>query len=108
MVDAMIKNGCLVAAPTGDLAQVDGADALFQRSVIARTVPKGSFIYNRELGAGEYPENEEKLSLVLREATAFDENAAVSVTRIGENSVTAVVTINGESRETEVRQFGSI
>ena len=68
MVDAMIKNGCLVAAPTGDLAQVDGADALFQRSVIAMTVPKGSFIYNRELGAGEYPENEEKLCAVTAQA----------------------------------------
>ena len=50
MIDALIRNGDVATDGTGSIVRAEGADALFQRALLCLTVPKGSFLYDRELG----------------------------------------------------------
>ena len=50
MVDVKWRNGETVTDDTGNVVRIGGRDALFQRTLLRLTVPKGSFIYDRELG----------------------------------------------------------
>ena len=50
MIDVKIKDGDVVTDSTGCPVYAEGADALFRRAVLRLTPPRGSFIYNRELG----------------------------------------------------------
>ena len=109
MVDARIMGGDLATAATGDVETIGGADALFQRALLCMTVPKGSFVYDRSLGAAECVSTvPDKRALVLGEALAKYGNTAVCVTGIRDGVTAVRVTINGESRETEVQRYGDV
>ena len=109
MVDARITEGDVAVTATGDAVTVSGADALFQRALLSMTVPKGSFIYDRELGSPVCDAADpDKRALVLGEALASYENTVVCVTEMTGDTTTVRVTIDGESRETEVRRYGDV
>ena len=109
MIDALIRNGDVATDGTGSIVRAEGADALFQRALLCLTVPKGSFVYNRELGALPGGEgNAGKRELILGEALAAYPNTAVRVTGMTDDATAVTITIDGESRETEVRHYGSI
>lgn len=109
MIDIKIQNGDVVTDGTGRFSVISGKDAMFQRAVLCMTVPKGSFVYNRELGALPGGEgNAGKRELILGEALAAYPNTAVRVTGMTDDATAVTITIDGESRETEVRHYGSI
>ena len=106
MIDAKIKNGDLggQTAPA-ELPISGGSDALFQRALICMTVPKGSFVYDRELGAlNSVSLPDAKTELLLNEALAKYEDAAVSLIERDDSGIRVCITIGGESRTEEVRQ----
>lgn len=109
MIDARIKNGDVSTGSGAGFDEIEGADVLFQRALICMTVPKGSFIYDRELGASPlFPGDAAKSELTFSEALAKYENTSVAVTGITDEAAEVTITIGGESRETEVRSYGSI
>lgn len=109
MTDVKLQNGEIQTDSAGRFVVITDKDALFQRAALNMTVPKGSFIYNRALGTEVCRDsNPDKRELVLGEALATYENTAVRVTGITEDATAAEIMIDGESRETEVRQIGNI
>ena len=109
MIDARIRGGDVSADSGAGIEMIDGADARFQRALICMTVPKGSLIYDRELGVSPAASREAaKVELTFNEALAKYENTAVSVTGVTDEAAETVVVIDGESRETEVRSYGNL
>lgn len=112
MTDFKILNGDIAVDSRGNFVRLDGIDALFQRALIAMSLKKESFIYDRTLGSfapclnkndEDYPK---KLELVLNEALAQFENTYAEILEIG-NSVIVRITIDDISR-TEVLLNGSL
>jgi len=108
MVDVKIKNGDVVTDSTGCPVYVEGLDALFQRAVLRMTPPRGSFIYNRELGAERCGEDCARTELLLAEALAGYADTQVRVLQIDGGVISAELTIGGESRVEEVRRYGDV
>lgn len=109
MIDAKISNGDLAAAPSGGWEMISGADVEFQRALMCMTVPKGSFIYDRELGRAAVDlSSAAKTELILGEALAKYDNARLRVNGVSENVISVTVDVNGESRAEEVRNYGNV
>lgn len=109
MVDASIKNGDVAVDSAGRIEMIGEPDAGFQRAVICMTVPKGSFIYDRELGAEDVDgATDAKAELLLNEALAKYENTSVSLIEQKDRGITVRITIDGESRIEEVRHYGNL
>ena len=109
MIDAKLTNGDVAVAVTGDVEVIGGTDALFQRAMLSMTVPQGSFVYDRALGAAACDSTvPDKQALVLGEALASYEDTAVRVSALTDGAAAVVVTIGGESREMEVRRYGNV
>lgn len=110
MIDAKMKNGDLVVDTGGNVVATHGVDAAFQRAVISMTVPKGSFIYDRELGTPQdFSENIDKMELSCMEGLAkFDYSDFYLVNAGDSGNVTFNMTIDSESREEEVLHYGNI
>lgn len=109
MIDIKLQNGEIQTDSAGRYAVIEDRDALFQRAALNMTIAKGSFVYNRALGAEPcLDSNPDKRELVLGEALATYENTAVRVTGITADATAVEMTIDGESRETEVRHIGSL
>ena len=108
MVDAMLSAGDLLADSSGNLCDISGADALFQMALIRVTVPLGSFIYDRQLGARQGGADLQRIELLLNEALADHPNASVrTLDAVGETLRVQII-INGESRVEEVRYNGNV
>lgn len=103
MIDAKIQNGDVAADPGGSPVMLSGTDAAFQRAVICMTAPKGSFVYDRELGTLPcVPDDSERLALVFSEALAGFEDTVVESVRLEESAAFVTLTAEGETREVEV------
>ncbi len=50
-MDAKIENKDIYTDATGDYVMIDGIDEIIQRAIISLTVPKGSFVYDKNLGS---------------------------------------------------------
>ena len=113
MTDAKIKNGDTVVDSNGNYEMISDRDALFQRVKICIGARLGGFIYDRKLGSeirGIAPDSElakERAELIINEALAQFENTKAVVTEYGE-VIRLIITIDGESRDTEVRLYGNI
>ena len=74
MKDARISGGDIVYGEDGSPELVEGIDLLSQQAEFAARIPKGSFIYDRELGAfGDLPndsdpDRDRKYEAMMREA----------------------------------------
>ena len=108
MVDVKWRNGEAVTDDTGNVVRIGGRDALFQRTLLRLTVPKGSFIYDRELGVRRGGADMRRRELLFAEALADCPDARVRVTELGEGVATVEITIGGESRTEEVREYGNL
>ena len=109
MIDAKIIDGDVATDCGARFCEISGTDALFQRAIVCMTVPRGSFIYDRELGAGMCAQNSAaKRELSFDEALAKYENTSVRVTGITGSAAEVLVTIDGESREMEVQSYGDV
>lgn len=112
MIDAKLKKGDLLRSAAGQVETVSERDALFQRAMIRMGARRGSFVYDRSLGARhEFDAADayakEKAELVLNEALAGLGNTYVQVRNLGD-SIGVTITIDGESREEEVRLYGNV
>lgn len=108
MIDARLKGGDLAADSAGNVDTVRGTDALFQRALICLTVPLGSFIYDRELGARHNAADEQRIELLLNESLADYPGTSVKVLSVTDESVRLEIKINGESRVEEVPVIGNV
>ena len=117
-MDVRLLDNDLYLTPTGRTEYISGTDEAVQRAVIACTVRKRSFIYDRELGAdtddldGTSPFFERELEMVLREAAFSVPDTQVKVISVrknrGKHIVRLRITHNGETRETEVIPYGKL
>ena len=108
MVDAMLSGGDLTADSAGNVVDISGADALFQRALVCLTVPKGSFVYDRQLGVRQDGSDWQRTELLLNEALAeYPGTSARALDADGE-TLRLQITINGESRVEEVRYNGNV
>ncbi len=108
MIDVKISNGDVAVDSTGSPVSISGADAKFQRALICLTVPKGSFVYDRELGTRRFSGSTARRELLFNEALARYPGERVKVTGTTETGVTVRIYIGGESRVAEVRNYGNI
>lgn len=112
MIDAKLKKGDLLRGAAGQVETVSERDALFQRAMIRMGARLGSFVYDRSIGARHGFEAsdvyaKEKTELMLNEALAGLSNTYVQVRSLSE-SIGVTITIDGESREEEVRLYGNV
>ena len=109
MIDAKLKNGDLATDTGGNVEMLSGADAAFQRAVICMTAQKGGFVYNRELGAPPgVPGDIARLALSYSEALAALEDSEINSVRLENDAAIVSLTVNGETREAEVRTYRNI
>ena len=108
MVDAKLSGGDLIADSAGNALDICGADALFQRALICVGVPRGSFIYDRSLGARRSGSDLQRTELLLNEALADHPNTSARVLDSAGETLMLQITINGESRTEEVRYNGNV
>lgn len=109
MIDAKLKNGDLATDTGGCVEIISGADAAFQRAVICMTAKKGSFVYDRGLGAPQRdPGDTERLALSFSEALAALEDSEINSVRLENGAAVVSLTVNGETREAEVRTYRNI
>ncbi len=74
-MDIKIENGDIALTPSGEAIYIEGAQEAFQQMLMLITLPRGGFIYNKDLGfeavCGISGERElRKLEAQLREAVA--------------------------------------
>ena len=110
-MDIRLKDGDLYL-DSGAFSYVKGIDEAAQRAMIACTVKKNSFLYDRDLGADTFsldrtsPDYERALQMALREAVYAVPDICLSVKAVKKirNSAIAVLQIeqSGKTRETEV------
>ena len=109
MTDVLLENGCPVRDSKGNYVRLGDPDARFQRAVIAMTVRRGTFIYNRSLGARrndvDARDLEQSVTLLLNEALAPYEHTSAEVFDLGD-AIGVDVTVDDETREGEVRTYG--
>ncbi len=109
MTDVLLENGCPVRDSKGNYVRLGDLDARFQRAVIAMTVRHGTFIYNRSLGLRHNDVDarnlEQSVTLLLNEALAPYEHTSAEVFDMGD-AINADVTVDDETREVEVRNYG--
>ena len=109
MTDVLLENGCPARDSKGNYVRLGDPDARFQRAVIAMTVRRGTFIYNRSLGARhndvDARDLEQSVTLLLNEALAPYEHTSVEVFDLGD-AIGVDVTVDDETREGEVRTYG--
>ena len=108
MIDALIRNGDVATDGTGSIVRAEGADALFQRALLCLTVPKGSFLYDRELGVRSGGADLQRTELLFAEALAKYPSTQVSVQGMTDEGVSVRVNISGEGRTEEVRHYGNV
>ena len=108
MIDALIRNGDVATDGTGSIVRAEGADALFQRALLCLTVPKGSFLYDRELGVRGGGADLQRTGLGCAGALAKEPCARVSVQGMTDEGVSVRVNIGGEGRTEEVRHYGDV
>ena len=112
MIDVKIQNGELSLDSAGRFLDLGDRDARFQRALIALTVKKGAFIYDRSLGA-DYDaltgaeDLKRKTEQIFNEALAAYEDTSVAVTQTGAHTVVRL-RVNGETRSEEVVHYGNI
>lgn len=113
MTDVKIKNGDAVVDSTGRYEMLTDKDALFQRAQICIGARLGGFIYDRQTGSDirsidkDSDLAKENAELVINEALAQFENTKAVVTEYGD-IIKLTVTIDCESRNTEVHLYGNI
>lgn len=104
MIDVKIKDGDTALDVSGRVVMLEGKDARFQRALISLSVPRGSFIYDRNLGTAGCGDNDAKKELVFNEALAAFGDAAVT----GVDGSRVEIEIDGEKMSGEVRFYGEI
>ena len=115
-MDVRLSGGDISLTDSGAQELVGAADEDAQRVMIAASVRKGSFRYDRSLGTdyasldSSDPLLREKLELLIREAAAGVDGAQVTLADLDEVSRTAVLDIysRGEKITTEVDLNGYI
>lgn len=107
MIDVKITNGDIETDTTGGAKRIYGRDVLFQRAMLCMTVPKGSFVYDRELGS-ERGVTAAQTELLFGEALVKYSGTTVRVLGMTDEAVRVSVSIDGESRTEEVRTYGNV
>lgn len=112
-MDLKLENGDIATETNGSPVKVYGIDELIQQAVICITVPKGSYIYDRNLGSqchrlkdGFSPEDIFKLEQFINESIYSLGNIYAKVKSAsvdgGKLRVTAEFTAGDETYEKEV------
>ena len=119
MIDVKLQNGEIALDAARCPVVLSDRDARFQRALIALTVKKGAFIYDRSLGAdydalikraqelGYAEDLKRKTEQIFNEALAAYEDTSVAVTQTGAHTVVRL-RVNGETRSEEVVHYGNI
>lgn len=108
MIDVKLQNGDLAADGTGNAVMLSDRDARFQRALVRMTAARGGFIYDRELGTRPLGDDPSRAELALNEALTLCPGTHVRLLETGDESMTVRLTIDGESREEEVRYYGTV
>ncbi len=112
MTDVKLQNGDLALDSAGRPEMLGDRGARFQRAEIAMTVGRGSFIYNRSLGA-DYgsltgaADPEKRAGQIFNEALA-DYSGTSAVILAVTDRAEAEITVNGETESREVRRYENI
>ena len=112
MRDVKWEYGDIVLDSAGRAELLSESDSEFQRALIRMTARRGSFIYDRELGAdcggisGELILK--KYDQAFTEALAPYENTFARTVEQTEDGVRAEITVNGETKTEEVRHYGEL
>lgn len=112
-MDVRIKDGDVFLTAAGGTEYLSAAREAAQRALIAASTVKGTFIYDRSLGA-DYASLDgadllkKRLDMLIREATAGIADAEVSVTSADAVHKTATMTVScrGTTITTEVDLHG--
>ena len=107
MIDVKITNGDVETDSAGSAKRISGRDVLFQRARLCMTVPKGSFVYDRELGA-QRGVTAAQTELLLGEALVKYPGTLVHVLGMTDGVARVSVGIDGESGTEEVRSYGNV
>lgn len=108
MVDVKLQNGDIALDGTGNAIIIGDGDARFQRALVRMTAARGCFIYDRELGTRPLGDDLRRAELALNEALSLCPGARMRLLEKGDRSMTVQLTIDGESREEEVRFYGEV
>ncbi len=110
MRDVKTEYGDIVLDSAGRAELLSEKDSEFQRALIRMSAKRGSFIYDRQLGADCEDIGGE---LILQqydrafcEALAPCENVSAQAIAVTDNGVRAEINVNGETRIREVRHYG--
>lgn len=106
-MDILLENMDTVHTHCGQPQYISSAKELLQRVKIACTVQKGSFVYDREFGAGAVQINADdelicsKLEMIFKEATADIPYCDLKVVTVSENDT-------GVAAQLEVYYLGEV
>lgn len=117
-MDIKLKDGDILSQPNGYYTYISGIEDALQKVSLAVKIPKGSFIYNKELGSGLYSINAEdslaveKAQILLDEALMNTDIKAVvsAVEAKADGGVKFSIQVNfaGETNKTEVMLFADV
>ena len=105
-MDVRISDGDIAMLSSGSYVYITGIEEAVQRVRISALTMKGDFIYDRELGtdySGLSPDDElllQQLDSRIKESCADIHDTAVAVTAVDRNTMTAVIRINYQNKET--------
>ena len=98
-MDAKLKDKDICTDSTGEYVMIDGIEEIIQRAVISLTVPKGSFVYDKNLGSdyNDFKANDIKQAeMIINESLVNMGNVYIKVKSISNegNKINMSITVN--------------
>lgn len=98
-MDAKIDNKDLVTNNSGEYIMIEGFDEIIQRVIISLTVPKGKFVYHKDLGLnydGLNISHIKQIEMIINEGLVNIDNVYVKVNSVSlnGNKVKMLITIS--------------
>lgn len=112
-MDLKFKDSDIFLSDWGEYSYLEGVDEVLQRAVLCALIPKGAFIYNKELGTelndidADDSRSVQTATVLLNEAFVGTIGAKAEVTSLEKKSDGSVklklsVSYMGETKQTEV------
>lgn len=105
-MDVQLCDGDILMLSSGDYRYITDLDEAVQRVRISALTMKGDFVYDRGLGtdySGLSADDElllQELDMRIKESCADIHDTAVTVTAVDRDTMTAVIRINYQNKET--------
>ncbi len=98
-MDAKINNKDIATDNLGEYVMIDGFEEIVQRVIISLTVPKGRFVYHKDLGAsynGVMLSDIKQIEMIVNESliNIGDVYVKVNSASLNGNKIKLLITIN--------------